>query len=282
MQSTGRRVYQFFIAISSSMFVLLSCVSSALAEKSDFSTELEKYARSIESSTDALAHEKLGDIYRVRDDNSNALAQYLIAKGIVNSASIEVKIGQTYLAERNYCMAVQAFNGALVQSTDDPLVQEALVAGCEELLKRSPSQATALVGHTVFARVVGQVSDPQSVYREWVNSLADEQSKADEVDFKPFMADLGRRLKRAWFPPSGNSLRSTRAILVIAKSGLLRQVYLEEPTGEAFDRSVIKAVELADPYRPFPPLAKETKKFVATFDQSNGEITVRIDLYQPK
>jgi hypothetical protein len=244
--------------------------------------ELEKYARSIDSSTDAPAHEKLGDIYRVRDDNYNALAQYLIVKGIVNNASIDVKIGQTYLAERNYGMAVQAFNGAIVQPTDDPLVQEALVAGCDELLKRCPSQATALVGHSVFARVVGQVSDPQSVYREWVNALGVEQSKADEVDLKPFMADLGRRLKRAWFPPSGNALRSARAILVIAKSGLLCQGYLEEPTGSPFEKSVLKAVELADPYRPFPPLAKETMKFVATFDQSNGEMTVRIDLYQAK
>jgi|GEM_PF-652782 len=269
-----------FKSISCTLVVLLCCASSSAANNSDVKAELDRYAHELKAKGDAPSHETLGDVYRVRDDNWKAQEQYLIAKSIANSALLDLKIGQTYMALHNYGMAAAAFNGVIVQNPEDPLVQESLVDSCGELLKASPSEASYLVAYDDFVKAFKQSSSSQSVYRQWVSALAAQKLEPDEADYKSFEADLSRRLSRAWFPPSTDTKSAIEVIIVIAKSGLLCHTYLVKPGDSTMERSVKKAVVNADPFRPFPPLAKETKTFIASFEQKKGEAIVHAELRQ--
>jgi TonB family protein len=88
-----------------------------------------------------------------------------------------------------------------------------------------------------------------------------------DVDFGPYMADLQRRIKRAWFPPKGNESKRVVVIFKVHRGGELSNLRLEHSSGVAIaDNAALKAVENAAPFRPLPAGASDDVDIQFTFD----------------
>ncbi|CAN5184410.1 hypothetical protein BH11CYA1_BH11CYA1_30290 [soil metagenome] len=115
-----------------------AAVGDLCRKSADFVGAIEEYAASLKLKDDAPLREKLGDVYRVRDENDKAIEQYKAAARIGDSASVQVKLGQAYQAKKDLSSAMKCYSKAKSMKSDDPLLQEALVAGWEEALKSEP------------------------------------------------------------------------------------------------------------------------------------------------
>ena len=74
-----------------------------------------------------------------------------------------------------------------------------------------------------------------------------------DVDFGPYMADLQRRIKRAWFPPKGNESKRVVVQFKVHRGGELSNLRIDHSSGVAVaDQAALKAVENAAPFRPLP------------------------------
>ncbi len=88
-----------------------------------------------------------------------------------------------------------------------------------------------------------------------------------DVDFGPYMADLQRRIKRAWFPPKGNESKRVVVVFKVHKGGELSHLRLDHSSGVAIaDQAALKAVENAAPFRPLPAGAPDDVDIQFTFD----------------
>jgi TonB family protein len=98
-------------------------------------------------------------------------------------------------------------------------------------------------------------------------SGAPSQAAQADVDFGPYMADLQRRIKRAWFPPKGNESKRVMVIFKIHKNGELSALRLDHSSGVAIaDDAALKAVQNAAPFRQLPPGAPNDVDIQFTFD----------------
>jgi TonB family protein len=96
---------------------------------------------------------------------------------------------------------------------------------------------------------------------------AGERHAHGDVDFGPYMADLQRRIKRAWFPPKGHE--SDRVVLsfTVARNGQMSNLKLEKSSGaEIADQEALKAVQNTAPFRKLPDAADDTISIEFTFD----------------
>jgi TonB family protein len=67
------------------------------------------------------------------------------------------------------------------------------------------------------------------------------------------MADLQRRIKRAWFPPLGQESRPVTVLFKIHSQGELSDLRIENSSGVAIaDQVALQAVTNAAPFRPLP------------------------------
>ncbi len=88
-----------------------------------------------------------------------------------------------------------------------------------------------------------------------------------DIDFGPYMADLQRRIKRAWFPPKGNESKRVVVVFKIHRGGELSNLRLDRSSGVAIaDQAALKAVENAAPFRPLPQGAADDVDIQFTFD----------------
>lgn len=88
-----------------------------------------------------------------------------------------------------------------------------------------------------------------------------------DVDFGPYMADLQRRIKRAWFPPKGNESKRVVVVFKVHRGGELSNLRLERSSGVAIaDQAALKAIENAAPFRPLPAGAADDVDIQFTFD----------------
>jgi len=98
-----------------------------------------------------------------------------------------------------------------------------------------------------------------------------------KTDFRPYLADLQRRVKRAWFPPKARESERTVVFFKIHKGGELSNLRLERTSGRVIaDQAALKAVENASPFRPLPTSAPDAVgvQFVFTYDVLNGHADV--------
>jgi len=85
------------------------------------------------------------------------------------------------------------------------------------------------------------------------------------ADFGPYMADMQRRIKRAWFPPKGNESKRVVVQFKISNDGHMSDLSIEHSSGLAIaDQAALKAVENAAPFGPPPGPIKDPIQF--TFD----------------
>ncbi|MCC7528362.1 MAG: TonB family protein [Candidatus Melainabacteria bacterium] len=87
------------------------------------------------------------------------------------------------------------------------------------------------------------------------------------VDFGPYMDDLQRRIKRAWFPPKGYESKRVVVVFKILKGGELDHLRLDRSSGVAVaDQAALKAVENAAPFHPLPENSPDPLEIQFTFD----------------
>ena len=88
-----------------------------------------------------------------------------------------------------------------------------------------------------------------------------------KADFGPYLADLQRRIKRAWFPPKGYESKRVVVVFKVNKDGALSNLRLDHASGAAIaDQAALKAVENAAPFRPLPRGASADVDIPFTFD----------------
>ena len=88
-----------------------------------------------------------------------------------------------------------------------------------------------------------------------------------DIDFGPYMADLQRRIKRAWFPPKGNESKRVMVVFKVHRNGTMSNLRLARSSGLAIaDQAALKAVTNAAPFRPLPAGAPEDVDIQFTFD----------------
>jgi TonB family protein len=88
-----------------------------------------------------------------------------------------------------------------------------------------------------------------------------------DVDFGPYMADLQRRIKRAWFPPKGNESKRVKVVFKVHKDGQMTNLRILISSGlQIADAAALKAVENAAPFRPLPDGAPNDVDIEFTFD----------------
>jgi len=74
-----------------------------------------------------------------------------------------------------------------------------------------------------------------------------------DVDFHPYMADLSRRLKRAWFPPKDERNKVVAVHFLVLRGGELALLSLDKSSGSAAaDGAALEAVTKASPFRQLP------------------------------
>lgn len=88
-----------------------------------------------------------------------------------------------------------------------------------------------------------------------------------DVDFGPYMQDLQRRIKRAWFPPRGQESRRVKVIFKINTNGELSALRISGSSGVAIaDQAALQAVQNAAPFRQLPAGAPPQVDIEFTFD----------------
>lgn len=105
---------------------------------SDFVGAIIEFSEALKLKDDPKLRVELGDIYRVRDDADKAISQYKLAAQADDNADVEVKIGQAYQSKNDLPNAIAAYGKAIAFKSDDPDVQDALVAGWEGALRAEP------------------------------------------------------------------------------------------------------------------------------------------------
>jgi len=98
---------------------------------------------------------------------------------------------------------------------------------------------------------------------------------AKSPTYSAYMADLQRRIKRAWFPPKAAETRQTKVTFTVQKNGQMTDLAVSKSSGlQIVDNAAKKAVENAAPYRPLPDTFPSEIKLEMTFDynlfNSNG------------
>lgn len=96
---------------------------------------------------------------------------------------------------------------------------------------------------------------------------SNEHSKEFPWDAGPYMADLQRRIKHAWYPPHGQENRRVVVVFNVNKQGELSNLRLTNSSGNASaDNAAMSAIENAAPFRPLPPDAPDDVDIQFTFD----------------
>lgn len=91
--------------------------------------------------------------------------------------------------------------------------------------------------------------------------------KKSDVDFGPYMADLQRRIRRAWFPPKGQEMKRVVVIFKVHSGGNLSDLRLDHSSGlPSADEAALTAVQKAAPFRPLPQNAPSAVDIQYAFD----------------
>ncbi len=74
-----------------------------------------------------------------------------------------------------------------------------------------------------------------------------------EPDFGPYIAELQRRIKRNWRPPTADNSKRVVAMFTIAKDGRLLNLSVQQTSGtKVVDDAALSAVRLSAPFPPLP------------------------------
>ena len=101
------------------------------------------------------------------------------------------------------------------------------------------------------------------------SAASDAGPPAQDVDMGPYLADLQRRIKKAWYPPKGNESKRIVVFFKLRKNGEISGLKLKISSGVGIaDDAALTAVETAAPYAYLPAGAGEEIDINFTFDYS--------------
>ena len=88
-----------------------------------------------------------------------------------------------------------------------------------------------------------------------------------EVDFSSYLAEMQRRIKRAWHPPKGNESKTVTFKFKVSSDGSVARIRLVKSSGVTITDNAAKvAIEQAAPFPPLPQGAPEEVDIRFTFD----------------
>lgn len=88
-----------------------------------------------------------------------------------------------------------------------------------------------------------------------------------EIDMGPYMRELQRRIKHAWFPPKGAETKRIKVSFKVHKDGTISRLKLVTSAGNQMeDDAATQAVENAAPFAPLPEGAGDEVDINFTFD----------------
>jgi TonB family protein len=158
-----------------------------------------------------------------------------------------------------YC-AIFAFEVKSYSLTGDVEALERF--GSFEKLVFGKSMVCEVAGHEHYCSAPLPVA-PVSAEPEEKPTL----SAQKDVDFGPYMANLQRRIKRAWFPPRSAECKRVTVKFKVHSDGAVTDLLLVNSSGIAqVDKAALKAVANAAPMRPLPEGAPSDVDIQFTFD----------------
>ncbi len=87
----------------------------------------------------------------------------------------------------------------------------------------------------------------------------------------PYMLDVSRRIKRAWFPPRGNENHLITVSFRVRNNGEMTDLRIQKSSGIPIaDQAALKAVSNASPFRPLPPGCPESVPIDFRFDYKSS------------
>ncbi|MBK8222743.1 MAG: tetratricopeptide repeat protein [Candidatus Obscuribacter sp.] len=140
-------------------------LGDASRKAADFPGAIVEYREALKLKDDGALHEKLGDVLRVRDQVDEAIAEYQAAARSADSASIEVKLGQAFQTKKDLPNAIAAYGRAISMKSDDPDVQDALVAGWEAAVRDNPTAAENHIGLGQGLQYKGDFGQAEAEFR---------------------------------------------------------------------------------------------------------------------
>ena len=88
-----------------------------------------------------------------------------------------------------------------------------------------------------------------------------------DVDFGPYMAELQRRIKRAWYPPKSHESDRIQVVFKVHTNGTMSNLRLSKSSSSAIaNQAALKAIQNAAPFRPLPDGAPDSVDIQFTFD----------------
>lgn len=140
-------------------------MADASRKAADFPGAIVEYREALKLKDDASIHEKLGDVLRVTDRVDEAIAEYQAAARTQDSASIEVKLGQSFQTKKDLPNAIAAYGRAISMKSDDPDVQDALVAGWEAAVRDNPTAPENHIGLGQGLQYKGDFGQAEAEFR---------------------------------------------------------------------------------------------------------------------
>ena len=90
-----------------------------------------------------------------------------------------------------------------------------------------------------------------------------------EIDYSAYVAELQRRIKKAWFPPKGDESKTITVKFKVKRGGEVSKIRLVTSSGVSIaDAAAIAAVQQSAPFPPLPSGSPEELEIKFTFDYS--------------
>jgi TonB family protein len=97
-----------------------------------------------------------------------------------------------------------------------------------------------------------------------------------KVDYVPYLHDVERRVRRAWFPPKSNESKEVDLIFKIHQRGEMTDLHVEHPSNLTMqDNAALSAVRNAAPFRPLPKGSKEVIEVEFKLDYNVSHVNMR-------
>lgn len=135
---------------------------------------------------------------------------------------------------------------------------------CITLFKMKPDEVQ---GHKPDA-IANPAASTNNIYgKPNLESKPNPNVARADVNFGPYMVDLQRRIKRAWFPPRGQESRKVVVRFKIHSQGEMTDLIVERSSGVAIaDQAALAGVQNAAPFRPLPIGAPPVVDIQFTYD----------------
>ena len=143
----------------------------------DFIGAIIEFSEALKLKDDPAIHVKLGEVYRVLDQNDKAIDEFKAAAQGGDNANIEVKLGQAYQAKGDLPQAIGCYGRAITFKSDDPDVQEALKTGWEKAVNENPLAPENHIGLGQAFQYRGDFGQARGEYKQAISIAGGKNSQ---------------------------------------------------------------------------------------------------------